>query len=76
MQPGRVRRFSVQNFWEHGKQAEISQGINFADAAKQAGVTHFVYSSVASADKNTGIPHFDSSMRLRNTFNPYSYLTR
>ena len=56
--------FSVQDFWEHGKQAEITQGINFADAAKQAEVTHFVYSSVASADKNTGIPHFDSKYEI------------
>ena len=56
--------FSVQDFWEHGKQAEITQGINFADAAKRAGVTHFVYSSVASADKNTGIPHFDSKYEI------------
>ena len=56
--------FSVQNFWEHGKQAEITQGNNFADAAKQAGVSHFVYSSVASADKNTGIPHFDSKYEI------------
>ena len=56
--------FSVQNFWEHGKQAEITQGNNFADVAKQAGVSHFVYSSVANADKNTGIPHFDSKYEI------------
>ena len=56
--------FSVQNFWEHGKQAEIRQGMNFADAAKQAGMEHFVYSSVANADKNTGIPHFDSKYEI------------
>ena len=56
--------FSVQNFWEHGKQAEIRQGSNLADAAKQAGVSHFVYTSVANADKNTGIPHFDSKYEI------------
>ena len=56
--------FSVQNFWEHGKQGEIRQGRNLADAAKQAGVSHFVYTSVANADKNTGIPHFDSKYEI------------
>lgn len=56
--------FSVQNFWEHGKQGEIRQGSNLADAAKQAGVSHFVYTSVANADKNTGIPHFDSKYEI------------
>ena len=56
--------FSVQNFWEHGKQAEITQGINMADAARRAGVSHFVYTSVANADKNTGIPHFDSKYEI------------
>ena len=56
--------FSVQNFWEHGKQGEIRQGRNLADAAKRAGASHFVYTSVASADKNTGIPHFDSKYEI------------
>ena len=56
--------FSVQNFWEHGKQAEITQGMNFADAAQRAGVSHFVYTSVANADQDTGIPHFDSKYEI------------
>lgn len=56
--------FSVQNFWEHGMQGEIRQGRNLADAAKRAGVSHFVYTSVANADKNTGIPHFDSKYEI------------
>jgi nucleoside-diphosphate-sugar epimerase len=52
--------YSVQNFWETGYQREIDQGIGFADAAKAAGVEHFVYSSVASAHRNTGLAHFES----------------
>lgn len=56
--------FSVQDFWEHGQQAEIVQGINFANAARRAGVNHFIYSSVASANQNTGIPHFDSKYTI------------
>lgn len=52
--------FSVQQFWEHGYEAEIQQGNNIADAAKAAGVQHVVFSSVASANRKTGLPHFES----------------
>jgi uncharacterized protein YbjT (DUF2867 family) len=52
--------FSVQNGMEAGFEGEIRQGKALADAAKAAGVQHFVYSSVVSADRNTGIPHFES----------------
>jgi uncharacterized protein YbjT (DUF2867 family) len=58
--------FSVQNYWEHGKQAEIRQGVSFADAALAAGVSHFVFSSVAHADESTGIAHFDSKYEIEN----------
>ena len=44
---------------EHGAKIEIAQGITITDAAKVAGVAHFVYSSVAGANRATGIPHFD-----------------
>src|SRR5579875_3300369 len=55
--------YSVQN-WQEGAESEVRQGINLADAANRADVSHFVYSSVGSADKNTGIPHFDSKFRV------------
>ncbi len=58
--------FSVQTPAEHGVAVEIRQGINLADAAKRLRVGHFVYSSVASADRNTGIPHFDSKARVED----------
>jgi uncharacterized protein YbjT (DUF2867 family) len=32
--------------------------------AREAGVEHFVYTSVASADRHTGIPHFDNKWRI------------
>lgn len=47
-----------------GAEAEIREGIQLADAAKRARVSHFVYSSVGSADRKTGIPHFDSKYRI------------
>jgi len=56
--------FSVQNPNEAGIEGEIRQGTNLADAARRTGITHFVYSSVGSADQNTGIPHFDSKFRI------------
>lgn len=56
--------FSVQDFWEHDYEAEVRQGKNFADAAKAAGIQHLVYSSVGSADKKTGIPHFESKFEI------------
>lgn len=69
--------FSVQN-WQDGAEAEIRQGVNLLEAARRAVVSHFVYSSVGSADQNTGIPHFDSKFqieeRVRAAGVPYSIL--
>ena len=45
---------------EAGVAGETRQGIAAADAIKVAGVGHLIYSSVASANQNTGIPHFES----------------
>ena len=56
--------FAVQNTWEAGVQGEEEQGIRFAEAARRSGVKHFVYSSVQSADRRTGIPHFDNKARV------------
>jgi uncharacterized protein YbjT (DUF2867 family) len=39
---------------------EAAQGIAAVDAAKAAGVPWLVYSSVACADRKTGIPHFET----------------
>ena len=52
--------FAVTNFWEHGYDKEVAHGIQLVDAAKVAGIEHFVFTSVAGADDYTGIPHFDS----------------
>jgi len=57
--------FSVQTF-ENGIEKEIKQGIDLANLAKEYGVNHFLYSSVAGADLNTGIPHFDSKYKIEN----------
>ena len=47
-----------------GIEAEIRQGIGAADVAGDSGVRHLVYSSVSDADRQTGIPHFDSKHEI------------
>jgi len=56
--------FSVQQFIETGVEGEVRQGVLLADAAKAAGVEHLVYSSVGSAHRDTGIPHFESKWEV------------
>lgn len=56
--------YSVQDFWAAGAKREVQQGKNVADAAKKAGVKHFVYSSVGGAERNTGIPHWESKWEI------------
>jgi uncharacterized protein YbjT (DUF2867 family) len=40
------------------------QGKNLADAAKKAGVEHFIYSYVGGAERNTGIDHWESKWKI------------
>jgi len=56
--------FSVQNYYLTGFEGEVRQGTVLADAAKAAGVRHFIYSSVGGAERQTGIPHFESKFRV------------
>jgi uncharacterized protein YbjT (DUF2867 family) len=56
--------FAMSTPFEEGMEAEVRQGTMLADAAKQAGITHYVYTSVGSAHRNTGIPHFDSKWKV------------
>lgn len=57
--------FSVQT-WRGpgGVEAEMQAGFNVAEAAKQAGVAHLVYTSVASADRAPGVAHFESKREV------------
>lgn len=55
--------FSVQGI-QSDLSIEVTQGKALADASKAAGVRHFVYSSVGSAECQTGIPHFDSKFQI------------
>src|SRR5712664_2267917 len=59
--------FGVQNAGEAGVEREEEQGKRLATLAREAGVEHYVYTSVGSADKRTGVPHFDSKGRIEDT---------
>jgi uncharacterized protein YbjT (DUF2867 family) len=59
--------WAVQNTWEAGVEKEERQGHAFAKAAREAGVQHLVYTSVGSAHRNTGIPHFENKWRVEKT---------
>ncbi len=56
--------FAVQNTWEAGVEREEEQGKRLAEVARRRGVQHYVYSSVGSAHRRTGIPHFENKWRI------------
>ena len=56
--------FAMATPFEGGVEAETRQGINIVSVAAAAGVRQVVYSSVAGADQDTGIPHFESKYRV------------
>src|SRR5260221_13885968 len=56
--------FGVQNTWTAGVEGEEAQGKRLATLAREAGVEHYVYTSVGSAHKRTGVPHFDNKWRI------------
>src|SRR4029077_16210699 len=59
--------FSVQNSLEAGAERGEALGKRLATLAREAGAEHFVYTSVGSAHKRTGIPHFDNKWRIEET---------
>jgi len=59
--------FAVQNTWEAGVEGEEAQGKRLATLARETGVEHYVYSSVGSAHKRTGVPHFENKWRIEET---------
>ena len=56
--------YAMSTPYEQGNEKEIAQGIAISDAAKEAGVAHLVYSSVASANRATGVGHFDGKYEV------------
>jgi uncharacterized protein YbjT (DUF2867 family) len=60
---GATSLFAMTTPFGEGTQAETRQGVSAADAAKAAGV-HLVFTSVGDADRQTGIPHFESKYQV------------
>ena len=60
---GATSLFAMTTPFEGGTRAETRQGTSAADAAKAAGA-HLVFTSVGSADRETGVPHFDSKYEV------------
>lgn len=58
--------YAVQNTWEAGVTLEEEQGKRIAALAREANVEHFVYASVGSAHRDTGIPHFENKSRVED----------
>src|SRR5258706_3362261 len=60
---GATSLFAMTTPFGGGTVAETRQGVAAADAAKAAGV-HLVFTSVNSANRHTGVPHFDSKYEV------------
>ncbi|MFF3504262.1 NmrA/HSCARG family protein [Streptomyces sp. NPDC003247] len=56
--------FAFTTPFEAGTEAEVAQGRAILSAAAQEHVPHLVFSSVAGADQDSGVPHFDSKARI------------
>ncbi|GAB7352967.1 hypothetical protein MBLNU459_g3538t1 [Dothideomycetes sp. NU459] len=67
---GSTTVFLVTNFWETAKaEDEVRQGKNVADAAKEEGVKHVIFSSLINVTEATGgrlanVTHFDSKAEI------------
>lgn len=57
--------YSVQPLYPSEEQEEeIQHGKTVADVAKEVGVSHFVYSSVGGAERDSGVPHFETKWQV------------
>ena len=56
--------YAMATPFEKGLENEVAQGRTLGNAAARAGVDHYVYSSVGSAHRRTGIPHFESKREV------------
>lgn len=61
---GAYGAYSVQNPFIGGPEAEVRQGRNVADVAMDSGVQHLVYGSAGTGRKGTGIPSWETKLRV------------
>jgi uncharacterized protein YbjT (DUF2867 family) len=58
--------YSVQNPFIGGPEAEVRQGKNVADVARDIGVEHLVYGSAGTGRKGTGIPSWETKLQIED----------
>ena len=58
--------YSLQNPFISGPEAEVRQGKNVADVAKESGVQHLVYGSAGIGRKGTGIPSWETKLQVED----------
>lgn len=56
--------YCLQNPFIGGPEAEVRQGTNVADAAREAGVRHLVYGSAGIGRAGTGVPSWETKLRI------------
>ena len=56
--------YSVQNPYISGPEAEVRQGKNVADVAKDSGVEHLIYGSAGVGQTGTGIPSWETKLQI------------
>ncbi|MGW3247914.1 NmrA/HSCARG family protein [Streptomyces sp. NPDC001070] len=61
---GAAAAYAVTTPFQDGLAAEVAQGMAIIEAAGRASLPHLVMASVASADRDTGIPHFETKARV------------
>lgn len=59
-----ARRVFGMTSMDGGAEEEFVRGRSLVDAAIRAGVEHMVFSSVGGADRDTGVPHFESKWEV------------
>jgi hypothetical protein len=63
---GQLKEYMASRARRTFLKCEVEQGKNLADAARKAGVEHFVYSSVGGVERNSGISHWESKWEIEN----------
>jgi uncharacterized protein YbjT (DUF2867 family) len=58
--------YSVQNPFIGGPEAEVRQGKNVGDVARESGVQHFVYGSAGTGKKGTGVPSWETKLQVED----------
>jgi uncharacterized protein YbjT (DUF2867 family) len=58
--------YSVQNPFISGPEAEVTQGKNVAEVAKESGVEHLVYGSAGTGRKGTGVPSWETKLQVED----------